>query len=84
MKLYSVFKERGRREKTSLNTFHLTHFFKWFVAFAKETMSKRQKDMLRKLLEFKFKKHPRYNLDDKRLKIIEKFVGDRVKELLGE
>lgn len=55
-----------------------------FVAFAKETMSKRQKDMLRKLLEFKFKKHPRYNLDDKRLKIIEKFVGDRVKELLGE
>ena len=55
-----------------------------FVAFAKETMSKRQKDMLHKLLEFKFKKHPRYNLDDKRLKIIEKFVGDRVKELLGE
>lgn len=55
-----------------------------FVQFAKETMSKRQKDMLRKLLEFKLKKHPRYNLDDKRLKIIEKFINDRAKELLSE
>ncbi|HZK61064.1 MAG TPA: XRE family transcriptional regulator [Anaerovoracaceae bacterium] len=55
-----------------------------FVQFAKENMSKRQKDMLRKLLEFKFKKHPRYNLDDKRLKIIEKFINDRAKELLAE
>ena len=55
-----------------------------FVEFARETMSKRQKDMLRKLLEFKFKKNPRYNLDDKRLKIIEKFINDRAKELLSE
>ena len=55
-----------------------------FTQFAKETMSKRQKDMLRKLLEFKFKKHPRYNLDDKRLKIIEKFINDKAKELLAE
>ncbi len=55
-----------------------------FVQFAKETMSKRQKDMLRKLIAFKLKKHPRYNLDDKRLKIIEKFIRDRAKELLSE
>jgi hypothetical protein len=47
-------------------------------------MTKRQKDMLRKLFEFKFKKHPRYNLDDKRLRIIEKFINDRAKELLAE
>lgn len=55
-----------------------------FVRFAKETMSKRQKDMLRKLLEFKFKKHPRYNLDEKRLKTIERFIHERVKELLAD
>jgi hypothetical protein len=55
-----------------------------FVQFAKETMGKRQKDMLRKLLEFKFKKHPRYNLDDKRIKIIENFIRYRAKELLVE
>ena len=55
-----------------------------FVTFAKETMGKRQKDRLRKLIHFKFKKHSRYNLDDKRLKAIEKFIQDRVKELLGE
>ncbi len=55
-----------------------------FVRFAKETMSKRQKDMLRKCLGFKFKKHPRYNLDDKRLKTIEWFIRERVKELLAD
>ncbi|NCD04186.1 MAG: hypothetical protein EOM00_14575 [Clostridia bacterium] len=55
-----------------------------FTQFAKKTMSKRQKDMLRKLLEFKFKKHLRYNLDDKHLKIIEKFINDIAKELLSE
>jgi len=55
-----------------------------FVQFAKETMGKRQKDMLHQLLEFKFKKHPRYNLEDKRLKIIENFIHDRAKELLAE
>ena len=55
-----------------------------FVAFAKETMGKRQAEKLRKLLNFRFKKHPRYNLDDKRLKLLEQFVRDRAKELLGE
>ncbi|MHB1484498.1 MAG: HipA domain-containing protein [Saccharofermentanales bacterium] len=55
-----------------------------FVQFAKETMSKRQKDMLRKLFVFKFKKHPRYNLENERLKIIENFIHDRVNELLSE
>ena len=55
-----------------------------FTKFAKETMSKRQEDMLRKLLDFKFNKHLRYNLDNKRLKIIEKFINQRAKELLSE
>jgi hypothetical protein len=53
-----------------------------FILFAKEIMGKRQKDELRKLFDFKFKKHSRYNLDDKRLKVLEQFIRERAKELL--
>ena len=37
------------------------------------------------LLEFnfKFKRHSRYNLDKKRLRIIERFIQVRVQEILG-
>ena len=41
-----------------------------------------QKEKLRKMINFKFKKHSRYNLPDKRLKRIEKFLQYRVQELL--
>ncbi len=55
-----------------------------FLQFAKEIMTKRQRDMLSKLLVFKLKKHSRYNLDDKRLRVLESFVHERVKELLSD
>ena len=47
-------------------------------------ISERQKAMLRKLINFKFKKHPRYNLPDKRLKILEKLIQKRVQEFLAD
>lgn len=53
-----------------------------FVEFAKQTMTKRQRDKLRPLLNIKLKKHQRYNLSDDRLKAIEAFLKDRVRELL--
>ena len=53
-----------------------------FVEFVKPLMGSVQKAQLRKLINFRFKKHPRYNLNDKRLKNIEKFIQLRVKELL--
>lgn len=53
-----------------------------FVGAAKAVLSKAHKDKLRSMLNFKFKKHPRYNLDDKRLKYIEMQVQTRVKMLL--
>jgi len=53
-----------------------------FVSFAKEVMEPKQKEKLRKLINFKFKRHPRYNLDRKRLKIIESFIQKRVQILL--
>ena len=46
-------------------------------------MTKRQKDMLKKLINFKFKKHSRYNLNDKRLKLLEKIIKIRVELLLN-
>jgi len=54
-----------------------------FLLFAKEIITPRQKEKIRKLINFKFKRHRRYNLDKKRLKIIERFIQIRVKELLG-
>ncbi len=53
-----------------------------FITFAKEVISKEQKKKLRLLINFKFKKHSRYNLPAKRLKIIEEFIQKRVQELL--
>ena len=45
-------------------------------------ISERQRVMLRKMINFKFTLHPRYNLPKSRLKAIEKFLQKRVNELL--
>ena len=54
-----------------------------FVQIAKLYMGKKQIDKIKKLINFKFKKHPKYNLSDKRLKLIEKFIQIRIQELLS-
>ncbi len=54
-----------------------------FLLFTKEIITPRQKERVRKLINFRFKRHSRYNLDKKRLKIIEKFIQIRVQEILG-
>ncbi|MDE6284699.1 MAG: XRE family transcriptional regulator [Bacilli bacterium] len=48
----------------------------------KNFITDRQLAKLRKMINFKFKLHPRYNLPKERLKIIEKFLQQRVQELL--
>ena len=53
-----------------------------FVTSAKEVLTSDHRKGLRKLLEFRFKKNSRYNLPDKRLKLIECQVHKRAKELL--
>jgi len=55
-----------------------------FLPFAKEIITPRQKERVRKLINFKFKRHSRYNLDKKRLKIVEKFIQIRVHEILEQ
>ena len=55
-----------------------------FVSFAKRIITPRQRKMLLKLVDFKFKKHPRYNLPDGRLAFLEKWVRERAKEIVGD
>jgi hypothetical protein len=53
-----------------------------FVEFIRPLIRTREKKKLRKLINFKFEKHPTYNLPAKRLKMIEAFIQRRVKKLL--
>ena len=55
-----------------------------YMGTAKQVLTPRHKEGLRHLLTFHFKKHPRYNLPNERLKLIEKVISQRAKELLGE
>lgn len=54
-----------------------------YDALIAEFLSERQREMLRKMIGFTFKKHSRYNLPDKRLKVIESFLQSRVREVLN-
>jgi len=54
-----------------------------FLAFAKEVITRTQKHKLRKLINFTFTKHARYNLPEFRLHSIEAFIQQRVHELLA-
>lgn len=53
-----------------------------FENIVSEFITPRQKEMLRKMIGFKFKRHSSYNLPEKRLKAIETFLQKRVSELL--
>ncbi len=53
-----------------------------FTASAKKVLTPAHKEGLRHLLNFKFKKHSHYNLPKHRLKLIEKQIQRRAKELL--
>ena len=53
-----------------------------FDNIVKEFITPRQKEMLRKMIDFEFKKDRNYNLPAKRLKAIEKYLQTRVRELI--
>jgi HipA-like C-terminal domain. len=65
--------------KTRINAFNADQ-----VTMAKSLMTDRQRAMLRKLINFKFVRHPSYNLPEWRLKALEDFVQYRIRELLQE
>ncbi len=53
-----------------------------FIDEAKPVITHMQKNKLRSLLEFRFKRHSRYNLPKERLNLIEKMISERAKDLL--
>ena len=55
-----------------------------FVSAAAAVLTHEQRNNLRKLLDFKFKRHSRYNLDGKRLAMLEKIVSGRAAEILNK
>ncbi|MBR4059801.1 MAG: XRE family transcriptional regulator [Lachnospiraceae bacterium] len=55
-----------------------------FIGTAKGVLTQKHREGLRKLLEFKFKRNSRYNLPDKRLKLLEKMIRERAKKLLDK
>lgn len=54
-----------------------------FESICKEIMGAKQKAQLRRLIGFKFKRHPSINLPEERLKAIENHINDRARELLA-
>ena len=53
-----------------------------FETVCKEVIGKKQLNELRKLIGFKFKRHPHLNLPEGRLASIEKHIQNRVSELI--
>ena len=53
-----------------------------FENIVKEFAAPRQKEMLRKMIGFEFKRNRAYNLPAKRLRAIEKYLQQRVRELI--
>lgn len=53
-----------------------------FTGTAKKALTPELREGVRHLLGFKFKKHPRYNLPDKRLKLMEQFLQKQARVLL--
>ncbi|MBP5641338.1 MAG: hypothetical protein J6X55_17810 [Victivallales bacterium] len=53
-----------------------------FIDEARSVITHAQQNALRKLLDFKFKRNPRYNWEARRLAMVERMVSERVMELL--
>lgn len=53
-----------------------------FTELAKQLMGHSQKEKIRKLINFKFKKHSRYNWSNYRLKAIEQLLQKMIRQLL--
>ena len=67
--------------KRYANTIHPA-LYPDFVQFASQIITHRQHKMLTRLVDFRFKKHPRYNLPDSRLDFLTHWIRERAKILL--
>lgn len=72
------FKSLSAYAKTRTNPYGTS-----YENICKEVMGTKQRNQLRKLIGFKFKRHPSLNLPEERLLAIEKQIDIRVRELLS-
>lgn len=54
-----------------------------FLGTARSALTERHREALRHLLTFRLKRHPRYNLPANRLRLIERAIQKRARELLS-
>ena len=54
-----------------------------FLGTARQVLREKHREALRHMLTFRFKKHPRYNLPEKRLRLIEMEIQKRSRTLLS-
>lgn len=63
--------------RTCANPYGIT-----YEAICREVMGTKQRNQLRRLIGFRFTRHPPINLPEERLTAIEKHIDRRVRELL--
>lgn len=84
----SLFSEGGPEDFSSagnLAAYAETRTNPYWVSYTdicKEVMGREQKEQLRKLINFSFRRHPSVNLDENRLRVIEEQLNKRIVELL--
>ena len=61
---------------------NISNYGACYQELVKAFCDKEQISKLRKLLTFKFKKHSKYNLEEKRLNLLEEMIRSRAKELI--
>lgn len=82
----SLFNFAMEEDFTNLTEYAKTRSNPYGVSYesvCKEVMGTKQRAQLRKLIDFKFKRHPSINLPEYRLKAIEACIQSRVQELLA-
>ena len=72
------FKNLSAYAKTRSNPYRIS-----YEDVCKEVMGAKQKAQLRRMVDFKFTRHPSLNLPEQRLTAIEKQLGERTRELLS-
>ena len=54
-----------------------------WLTLCREVMGTRQREQLRRLISFRFRRHPSINLPEARLQAIENQIESRVRELMS-
>lgn len=80
--LFNFVQDEDLHDLLSYRKGKLTGLYVDFDDMAKYVMGPIQKEQLKKMIGFKFPRHPVYNLPEKRLKTIEGYLQDRLQELL--